>query len=326
MENFDNGLEREQSGALEGDRRRSQGREGDLTELAAPRPIADHRKRRDSFEREEDKASQRRKSHASSATERDNELTEVAAPRPVETDSDAEDVTDDDEGTTPQQTEDKERVDSSEPQYSNLATEIYTLSWLTFFSFLGTLARLGVEAITVYPNAPWSSPVLWANMGGSFALGFLSEDRNLFRHEWTGSESTQNSFHPSKLEKDTASVHAKAGENHGKVKKTIPLYIGLATGFCGSFTSFSSLILDVFLALSNDLPLASSSPFRKSNTSVFHDSKATTNIPSKTTQPTSHPATVATASWPSSPSSSSKSPSPLPRSTPAHTSPFSPGT
>jgi CrcB protein len=47
-----------------------------------------------------------------------------------------------------------------------------------------------------------------------------------------------------------------------KVKKTIPLFIGLATGFCGSFTSFSSLIRDAFLALTNDLASPSTtSPF-----------------------------------------------------------------
>ena len=262
-ENFDTGLEREQSGSHESQRRRSQGREGDLTELAAPRPIADRRRRRDSFEQEEEKASWRRKSHDSSTTERSNELTEVAAPPPVETASQSDDE------ATPQQRDEKEGADASQPQYSNVVTELYTISWLIFFSFLGTLARLGVVAINIYPNAPWSSPVLWANLGGSFALGFLSEDRNLFRHEWTGPDSTKNSFHPSKIAKDTDSVRARAGTNHGKVKKTIPLYIGLATGFCGSFTSFSSFMRDVFLALTNDLPLASSSPYRESNTSIL---------------------------------------------------------
>lgn len=48
---------------------------------------------------------------------------------------------------------------------------------------------------------------------------------------------------------------AAANKAHLAVKKTIPLYIGLATGFCGSFTSFSSFIRDIFLALSNDLPM-----------------------------------------------------------------------
>jgi fluoride exporter len=255
---FNDDLEREQSGRFESDRRRSQGREGDLTELAPPRPVTDRRRRTDSLEHEEEKASWRRKSHTSSATERDNELTEVAAPPPVERDAQS------DEEAAPQPEQEKDEAEEKEPSYSQKATELYTVSWLIFFSFLGTLARLGVEAITIYPGAPWSSPVLWANLGGSFALGFLIEDRNLFRHEWAGQHSAKNSFHPSKISKDTDSIHAKAAAAHGKVKKTIPLYIGLATGFCGSFTSFSTFMRDVFLALTNDLPLASPSPYRES--------------------------------------------------------------
>ncbi|CAK7265233.1 hypothetical protein SEPCBS57363_001479 [Sporothrix epigloea] len=37
-------------------------------------------------------------------------------------------------------------------------------------------------------------------------------------------------------------------------RRPIPLYVGLATGFCGSFTSFSSFLMDVFDALANTLP------------------------------------------------------------------------
>ena len=253
----DDRLEREQSGTLEGARRLSQGRNGDLTELSAPRPVADRRRRIDRLEQEEEKAGRQKIHFGSSSTENNNELTEVAAPRPVERDTQS------DEEAITGVSEAKVTQERSEPSFSQRATELYTVSWLIFFSFLGTLARLGVEAITTYPNAPWSSPVLWANLGGSFALGFLSEDRNLFRNEWAGKDSENNSFHPSKISKDTDSIRAKAGAAHGKVKKTIPLYVGLATGFCGSFTSFSSFIRDVFLALTNDLPLASSSPYRE---------------------------------------------------------------
>lgn len=121
------------------------------------------------------------------------------------------------------------------PKHSAALTELYTISWLIFFSFWGTLARVGVEAITLYPNAPVSSRVLWANLGGSFVLGFLTEDRRLFREEWS-------------IPNPDASPSA-----HVKVKRTIPLYIGLATGFCGCFTSFSSFIRDAFLALTNAL-------------------------------------------------------------------------
>lgn len=53
----------------------------------------------------------------------------------------------------------------------------------------------------------------------------------------------------------------RAKAAHGKVKKTIPLYIGMATGFCGSFTSFSSFVRDIFLALSNDLKSPINHPY-----------------------------------------------------------------
>ncbi|KAI1619953.1 CrcB-like protein-domain-containing protein [Exophiala viscosa] len=124
-----------------------------------------------------------------------------------------------------------------------------TISWLIFFSLLGTLARLGVDAVTLYPGTPVTSRVLWANLGGSFIMGFLAEDRRLFREEW-------------------GSPDPKApASNHGKVKKTIPLYIGLATGFCGSFTSFSSFMRDAFLALTNDLQGPSeTSPYHSQTT------------------------------------------------------------
>ncbi|RAL14913.1 FluC/FEX family fluoride channel [Aspergillus homomorphus CBS 101889] len=105
---------------------------------------------------------------------------------------------------------------------------LYTHSYLVFFSIFGTLARLGLQSLTDYPGAPISTSVLWANVAGTLIMGFLLEDQTFFtRHR---------------------------PENHKAVKKTIPLYIGLTTGFCGSFTSFSSFIRDTFLALTNSLP------------------------------------------------------------------------
>ncbi|EDU48672.1 conserved hypothetical protein [Pyrenophora tritici-repentis Pt-1C-BFP] len=129
---------------------------------------------------------------------------------------------------------------------SRLATELYTISYLIFFSIWGTLARLGLQALTFYPGAPVVFSELWANVAGTFVMGFLSEDRRLFAAEWGNNEAT-----PEQPTDEPATRQAKA--RHGKTKKTIPLYIGLATGFCGSFTSFSSFMRDIFLALSNDL-------------------------------------------------------------------------
>jgi fluoride ion exporter CrcB/FEX len=58
------------------------------------------------------------------------------------------------------------------------------------------------------------------------------------------------SFQSGMLEADPAA----AKKAHMATKRRIPLYIGLATGFCGSLTTFSSFIRDVNLALFNDLP------------------------------------------------------------------------
>lgn len=137
-------------------------------------------------------------------------------------------------------------------------SESYTLSWLTFFSLLGTLARMGVEALTRYPNAPVTSRVLWANLGGSFAMGFLVQDRSFFGLP----VHLQLSL---KAENQDMPDEAKTHSVHLKHKKTLPLYVGLTAGFCSCFTSFASYARDAFLALSNDLPSPSpTTPYQSS--------------------------------------------------------------
>ncbi|VUC34188.1 unnamed protein product [Clonostachys rosea] len=137
---------------------------------------------------------------------------------------------------------------------SELAITVYTLSYLVFFAILGTLARVGLAALTTYPGAPAITGTLWANFAGSLIMGFLIEDRMLFS---VGSPSPVNrkktdDTNGSSGTENTGNWEA-AKKKHLALKKTIPLYIGLATGFCGSFTSFSSFIKDTFLAISNDL-------------------------------------------------------------------------
>ncbi|KAH0385627.1 hypothetical protein KCU92_g3405, partial [Aureobasidium melanogenum] len=153
---------------------------------------------------------------------------------------------------------------------STIATQLYIVSHLVFFSLWGTLARLGMQWLTFYPGAPLVTPVLWANVGGSFVMGFLSEDRRLFREEW-GLENMDAHTREKALEQERSDPDA-AKKAHAKTKKTIPLYIGLATGFCGSFTSFSSFMRDVFLALSNNLPTPVNHPYATvpSFTSTIH--------------------------------------------------------
>ncbi|KAI9856444.1 MAG: hypothetical protein M1813_009100 [Trichoglossum hirsutum] len=106
---------------------------------------------------------------------------------------------------------------------------LFTFSYLTFFSLLGTLARLGLTALTSYPNAPATMGVLWANFAGCAVMGFLSEGG-------VGPAEDTMTAPPAVL------------------KKSIPFYVGLSTGFCGSLTSFSSFTRDAFLSLSNTPP------------------------------------------------------------------------
>ena len=146
--------------------------------------------------------------------------------------------------------------------FSKYITHLYVTSHLILFSILGTLARLGLQALTRYPGAPVAFSELWANAGGCAILGYLSEERWLFRKEWEIATReahcsderrvlTINQNLTEKASDDTSLLAAK--QAHQIAKKSIPLYIGLAVGFCGSFTSFSSFLRDVFLALSNDL-------------------------------------------------------------------------
>ncbi|MCJ1411829.1 hypothetical protein MMC19_005921 [Ptychographa xylographoides] len=251
-----------------------------------------HYRRQDSLERRQKDNTRRHSEHAAGDEEDEDEnLTELAVPPPVDRGDDTPVSTEgfcSGSGTgRPEQEGDKNSQSQKNHHHlfphheraSKFATKLYTISYLILFSILGTLARLGLQALTFYPGAPVTTGVLWANLAGSFCMGFLSEDRKLFREEWGPSKqqlteeaqrkrSDEEDQNPSSAEeKQEEHDHAAQGAAHGKVKKTIPLYVGLATGFCGSFTSFSSFIRDVFLALSNDLPVPVSRP-PSSSTSI----------------------------------------------------------
>ncbi|KAK3375411.1 CrcB-like protein-domain-containing protein [Podospora didyma] len=157
-----------------------------------------------------------------------------------------------------------------EIKVSRLATQIYTVSYLVLFSILGTLARLGLQTLTAsYPGTPVVFSSLWPNLAGSLVMGFLAEDRMLFSEDWSSlvrddliqgavQQRQQGNSPVGSCESSTQPDLAAAKKAHSAMKKTIPLYIGLATGFCGSFTSFSSFMRDMFFALSNDLGPSSS--------------------------------------------------------------------
>ena len=207
-----------------------------------------------------------------SIQQEEQDLSELAAPAPIEksqdqgTDpavghqrflEDAEQREDPSDGSSPaygpKKPEDYLPDEEQEAEVSKFLTELYTISYLIFFAILGTLARLGTQWITYYPGAPVVTPVIWANFGGSLIMGFLSEDQSLFQDK-----SSSNTGPADKEQGDESKVGEDLDElnkaEHTKRKKAIPMYIGLATGFCGSYTSFSSFARDFFLALSNNLP------------------------------------------------------------------------
>ncbi|OAA63725.1 chromosome condensation protein [Niveomyces insectorum RCEF 264] len=152
---------------------------------------------------------------------------------------------------------------------SRLLTEVYTIAHLIFFSILGTLARLGLNTLTTYTGAPASFGVLWSNFAGTAVLGFLAELAPLIhRHVVSAVDDDKSSESPSEHNNSSSNSSNSGNSSNGGggggggspsvspawKRQPIPLYIGLATGFCGSITSFSSFMLDVFEALSNTLP------------------------------------------------------------------------
>lgn len=223
-----------------------------LTEMAMPEPAEPDSCRQDSLEQEETRAlSEQEQLEPSRRNRHRGTLTELVMPsfgsnissrRAPEHEQD--DIVCGGGG------EEKQLQQPQTKWNSASLTHLYIISHLIFFAILGTLSRLGVTAITRYPRAPVSSPVLWANVGGSLVFGFLVEDRRLFREEW-GTHSEQWSFKHLQHDPHDKELLSEASKRHRHSKTTIPLYIGLATGFCGSFTSFATFMLDAFLALSD---------------------------------------------------------------------------
>ena len=122
------------------------------------------------------------------------------------------------------------------------------LGYLTIFSMFGTLARIGLEKLTFYPGAPVSTSVLWANFTGCFIIGFLSGEVQLVEYN----SSLAQRQHPRLNRYGPSEKVVRKSAN--ATKSTSSLYVGLTTGFCGSLTSFSALMHDAFLSISNDLP------------------------------------------------------------------------
>ncbi|BFZ54039.1 hypothetical protein PYCC9005_001070 [Savitreella phatthalungensis] len=97
---------------------------------------------------------------------------------------------------------------------------LHQASWIVILSILGTLTRLGLTALSDFPGQVIPA-VTWAQFVGSALMGFLVKDDTLFPR-------------PPNRRYDA-------------------LHVGLATGYCGSTTTFSAWMLQIYEALSNSM-------------------------------------------------------------------------
>lgn len=96
--------------------------------------------------------------------------------------------------------------------------ELYKLlSIFTLGGVLGVCARRGLNDLSSYRGA-YISGVVWSNFTACVIMGVAVESQTLWHRVTTRYES----------------------------RAKIPLYVGITTGFCGSVSSFSSLILEIF--------------------------------------------------------------------------------
>lgn len=111
-------------------------------------------------------------------------------------------------------------------------------------SIWGVLVRRGITNLTTYPGT-YLGGVVWANFTACFVMGYAVDSSKLWnlllaQHDEKASEADghRESSEQSRISDHKVSAYANKG--------SIPLYVGLTTGFCGTCSSFSSLILEAF--------------------------------------------------------------------------------
>lgn len=105
-----------------------------------------------------------------------------------------------------------------EALYRRVARHMATVSLLSFAAIWGTLTRKGLSALNTYDGQS-VTPLVWAQAVGCLVMGL-----------------------------------AIGGTNQRSIEtRYAPAYIMITTGFCGSVTTFSAWILDVFRAFGDQM-------------------------------------------------------------------------
>lgn len=113
-----------------------------------------------------------------------------------------------------------------------------------FFGIAGFLARVGIIRLTAHQGL-FGGGVIWANCAGCFIMGYL------VGHVFVAAGPIQTSAAAPSSQTGTGAPELKPPFGDGRraevpAKSEIPLYVGLTTGFCGTFTSLSSAQLELF--------------------------------------------------------------------------------
>ncbi|CDR37679.1 CYFA0S01e14796g1_1 [Cyberlindnera fabianii] len=105
--------------------------------------------------------------------------------------------------------------EESSTRPSTRFNEVRLLCILSFFAIVGVLARKGITVLTTYDGS-FLGGVIWANFAACVVMGLATQSSEFWKDEPVP-------------------------------KAKIQLYTGITTGFCGTFSSFSSLILEAFI-------------------------------------------------------------------------------
>ncbi|KAF2158762.1 hypothetical protein M409DRAFT_71465 [Zasmidium cellare ATCC 36951] len=202
--------------------------------------------------------------------EEEGGLDELAAPAPDENPDEQGIYQHESLETSSERPPKKAQDQEGQSEVSKWLTQIYIVSYLIFFSIFGVLARIGLQALTIYPGALVANTDLWANVGGSLLMGILREDRMLFRRHWRQELENARRSNSSEENVDEEKLKDSARQSYATARGAIPAYIGMTVGFCGCFTSFASICRDAFLAISNNL---NNAPVSASVTTAFYRSR-----------------------------------------------------
>lgn len=148
---------------------------------------------------------------------------------------------------------------------SKLLKEIEIFFVFAFFSILGTVTREGITLLSTYPGT-YLKGIIWSNFTACLIMGLLTHSKQVWDLIiFTGDlqikdKEIEGEVDNNDNESNNNDVNKKDNSNSEfvtthyrryKTKKEIALFTGMTTGYCGTLSSFSTYMLDLFLGTAN---------------------------------------------------------------------------